>query len=221
MLGDTNHYIKAKTRDNMYFQTENNKNFVFENGNILQSSGFHITSNQIKAPDNESLSLTDYDGNGIFVEDGGNLGIGTDNPVAKVQVKDGDIFIEDINHGIIMKSPDGNCWRGTLNNSGALTFAQVDCDELVNVKEENSPGRNSGVMIFPNPSGNRVMVKHNPELCGAELEISNTNGNLIHKQQLNNNSNSVNLEDFSRGIYFFTVKSGNGQVIETKKVIKE
>ncbi|MCO5266774.1 MAG: hypothetical protein M9948_12990 [Lentimicrobium sp.] len=49
----------------------------------------------------------------------GNVGIGTIEPSAKLQVANGDIFIEDIDRGIIMKSPDGHCWRGILNNPRA------------------------------------------------------------------------------------------------------
>ena len=36
--------------------------------------------------------------------------------------KNGDVYIEDIDKGIIMKSPDGRCWRGQLDNNGTLNF---------------------------------------------------------------------------------------------------
>jgi hypothetical protein len=57
----------------------------------------------------------------------GHLGIGTEFPVAKVQVADGDIYIEDIQHGVIMKSPDGNCWRMTINNDGSIQTSAIAC----------------------------------------------------------------------------------------------
>jgi hypothetical protein len=61
------------------------------------------------------------------IDAAGNIGIGTKYPAAKVEVADGDIYISDINRGIIMTSPDGQCWRGTLDNSGTLQFAPVGC----------------------------------------------------------------------------------------------
>ena len=51
----------------------------------------------------------------------GNLGLGSIAPKAKLQVTNGDIYIENINNGIIMKSPDGNCWRITIENDGSMT----------------------------------------------------------------------------------------------------
>jgi hypothetical protein len=61
------------------------------------------------------------------INSNGNVGIGTTNPRAKVEIQDGDIYISSINKGVIMTSPDGQCWRGTLNNSGVLEFLPVIC----------------------------------------------------------------------------------------------
>lgn len=66
---------------------------------------------------------------------GGNVGIGTPaasvadpNPVkSKVHVAGGDVYIENIGSGVIMKSPDGNCWRMTVSNAGAPIFTTITC----------------------------------------------------------------------------------------------
>ena len=57
----------------------------------------------------------------------GNVGIGTETPVSKLQVKDGDIFLENINNGVIMKSPNGSCWRVTVQNDGTLKTTAITC----------------------------------------------------------------------------------------------
>lgn len=62
---------------------------------------------------------------GVHVKD--NLGIGTTYPNAKLQVKEGDIYIEDINKGIIMTSPNGQCWRMTVSDAGAAVFTAISC----------------------------------------------------------------------------------------------
>ncbi len=46
---------------------------------ITQTAGNFIETTQIKAPDANGLNLTGQNGNGIFIEYGGNVGIGTSN----------------------------------------------------------------------------------------------------------------------------------------------
>lgn len=57
----------------------------------------------------------------------GKIGIGTANPKSQVQVKGGDIYLEDVNAGVIMKSPNGNCWKLTVDNSGNPVFTTITC----------------------------------------------------------------------------------------------
>lgn len=57
----------------------------------------------------------------------GNVGIGTENPATKLQITDGDVFIENINKGVIMKSPNGSCWRVTVENDGSLKTSAIAC----------------------------------------------------------------------------------------------
>jgi hypothetical protein len=61
------------------------------------------------------------------ITENGNVGIGTRTPRTKLQVTDGDIYIEDINNGVIMKSPNGNCWRMTISNSGQPVITSIIC----------------------------------------------------------------------------------------------
>ena len=39
----------------------------------------------------------------------------------------GDIYIEEVGKGVIMTSPNGNCWRVTVSNSGGFISTQVTC----------------------------------------------------------------------------------------------
>ena len=94
-LGNNDNSIRVHYTQGLIFKTENNYLFnsagasfgigvdnpsakLEVNGNILQKSGFHATP-QIKAPDDNGLKLTDQNGHGISVEDGGNVVISTDN----------------------------------------------------------------------------------------------------------------------------------------------
>lgn len=63
----------------------------------------------------------------LRIDSEGNVGIGTDAPGAKLEIADGDVYIKDVNKGIIMTSPNGQCWRGTINNAGVLEFVSITC----------------------------------------------------------------------------------------------
>ncbi len=58
------------------------------------------------------------------------VGIGTIMPGSKLQITGGDVFIEDIGSGVIMKSPDGQCWRFTPDNTGQLVSTSIVCPEF-------------------------------------------------------------------------------------------
>lgn len=83
------------------------------------------------SPEGSIRLFTNTDSNGIIermrIAPTGYVGIGTKNPKAKVEVADGDVYISSIEKGIIMTSPNGQCWRGTINNTGVLEFTAVDC----------------------------------------------------------------------------------------------
>jgi hypothetical protein len=57
----------------------------------------------------------------------GNIGVGNSNPKSKFTVTGGDVNITDIASGIILKSPNGNCWRVTIDNSGNLVRTAITC----------------------------------------------------------------------------------------------
>lgn len=57
----------------------------------------------------------------------GNLGIGTSDAKAKLQVSQGDIYLDDATKGVIMTSPNGQCWRVTVSNTGAIVSTAITC----------------------------------------------------------------------------------------------
>lgn len=61
-----------------------------------------------------------------------NVAIGSYNykqstPKSKLHVFNGDVNINDIGSGIIMKSPNGQCWRVTVSNTGAFVSSAIPC----------------------------------------------------------------------------------------------
>lgn len=72
---------------------------------------------------------TGWADNGVrfIIKSGGNTCVGCKNPTAKFQVSEGDVYVEDINSGIILRSPDGNCWRVQVQNDGNFINSSIEC----------------------------------------------------------------------------------------------
>jgi hypothetical protein len=63
----------------------------------------------------------------MILDKNGYLGIGTMTPKAKLEVTDGDVYVNDATKGIILKSPNGNCWRVTVDNTGNFVRTAISC----------------------------------------------------------------------------------------------
>ncbi len=76
---------------------------------------------------NDNLRFQFNGNDRILVNSDGYVGVGTTDPRAKVHVNSGDVYIDEVGRGVIMKSPDGNCWRLTVDNAGTPGFTAVSC----------------------------------------------------------------------------------------------
>jgi len=82
------------------------------------------------ANDNTSSLNTTYP---IIISTDDKVGIGmggggsTRAPKAQLHVMSGDVYIEEVGAGVIMKSPNGNCWRMTVSDTGTPVFTSITC----------------------------------------------------------------------------------------------
>ncbi|MBS1542058.1 MAG: hypothetical protein JST14_00355 [Bacteroidetes bacterium] len=79
---------------------------------------------------NKSLYLLGGGSPQVVVSGNGNVGIGaysTNLPNARLQVQNGDVYLENIGSGLILKSPSGQCWRITIDDSGNLVRTAITC----------------------------------------------------------------------------------------------
>jgi hypothetical protein len=61
------------------------------------------------------------------IDENGNVGVGTKTPKTKLQITNGDVYVENPDKGIILKSPNGSCWRVTIANDGNFVRTSIVC----------------------------------------------------------------------------------------------
>lgn len=131
----------------------------------------------------------------------------------------GDIFLEDIQSGIIMKSPNGQCWRGTLTDQGMLSFVPTNCPEA-SLTALTSTAETAPLKLFPNPTGDKVILDFQRSEHHTTLQISTLEGKIMHEQTLLYDKTELSLSQFPAGTYIFVVLQ-NGQKIASGKVVRE
>lgn len=158
----------------------------------------------------------------LRIDSAGNLGLGTTNPVAKFQVADGDIYISDIDKGIIMKSPDGNCWRGTLDNSGQLGFTSIDCPEIGIVNNIQKLKSSDIIQLYPNPSNTLITIDlSNNKDKKLEYKIYNLSGQIQSSGKIKSDIQTINISNITLGAYMLSIYNKKGDKLISQKIIKE
>jgi hypothetical protein len=61
----------------------------------------------------------------IYYDSEGSVGIGI-KPTAKLQVHQGDVYIDNIGRGVIMRDNLGGCWRMTIDAAGRLQTNKLE-----------------------------------------------------------------------------------------------
>lgn len=198
---------------------------------LLEATGTNKTSSFLlgggaaiigTTSNSNSLSLVTGNTNTrMFINgESGHVGIGSDEPQTRLQVSGGDIFIEDINRGIIMKSPDGNCWRGTLNNQGQMEFTLLpDCITVASEALPTNPG--ASIRIAPNPANGyfEIICSQDELTCFKTYTVYDMYGKQMLTGSLSGQQQRVNTAQLSSGTYLLTL-TGNLQTWSDKVVVQ-
>jgi hypothetical protein len=185
---------------------------------FCQYAQISLGTHTIRAGNAENMVFTSAP-NKHFAFMTGNLGIGTTEPVAKLQVTDGDIYIEDIDRGIIMRSPDGQCWRGKVSNNGTLEFNPVDCSNLTTATNpvEDVLGQFS---VFPNPGNGSFTVEIPNGVKNPSVHIFASNGTCVLNKKLNSHRTTLNLSNFTKATYIVEFRANDAHLLSQKLIIK-
>lgn len=196
--------------------------WVSSNGNglIFCASKNNLKPGIIKFLSGQSSGTT-FDER-MRIDSTGYVGIGTKQPYAKLEIADGDIYISDIEKGIIMKSPDGNCWRGTLDNSGSLNFIKIECpNETTGLGESEKLILEQSVLIYPNPASDKINIEIKGNFGKVQYSVYNTSGKIVQNGKIKDFSKTVDISNLERGVYIFELKDLENNKIGVQKIIKD
>lgn len=67
--------------------------------------------------------------NSTIYFNGSNVGIAPAllTPTARFQVNSGDVYVDTVGNGVILRAPNATCWRVTVSNAGAFSSASTTC----------------------------------------------------------------------------------------------
>lgn len=109
-------------------------------------------------------------------------------------------------------------------STGGYQGSQVFTNHSINSIQVSGPvlslnefEMNAKIQIFPNPMSNNVKIDFQ-DLENVSIEVLDVNGRMLCTQKLNYNSNVINIEDLSSGIYIFKINSNQG--VSIRNVVK-
>lgn len=128
----------------------------------------------------------------------------------------GDIFLDDIQSGIIMKSPNGQCWRGTLTDQGNLTFAPVACPDATTAVNKNLELHK--IKLYPNPTSGVFIVETEKSDDQKELIICSLDGKILSHIKINSEKTEISTEYYKSGTYLVQLVF-NDTIVATEKLL--
>lgn len=129
-----------------------------------------------------------------------------------------DFISSDVKSDLIMKSPNGNYWRGRLTNKGNLKFEHI---QLNNDFETDNEIENS-VSIFYNNNDNYLTIRDlNNKNKKAHCKIYTKEGILIKENKIRNYLSIIDFSKMNKGKYEVKVSDKQGNIIAQQIIQKK
>ncbi len=102
-----------------------------------------------------------------------------------------------------------------FNGDTAEFYSLIGCP-TTGIKDKSF---NNNFALYPNPAHNNITIESTSLNKDEAALIFNLQGQLLLQQSLLQNKTTIDISDFTNGMYFVKMKSNNGIVV--KKFVKE
>ena len=109
----------------------------------------------------------------------------------------------------------GICLNSTTSHNASLSI-----ETPTGIGSSDIEKKTNIANIFPNPFTNSINVVFNGSFeSDLEISVYNYLGVKVMKNNLNSSSNIIETNNLSLGVYFYYIKSKDGQILQTGKLI--
>ena len=76
----------------------------------------------------------------------------------------------------------------------------------------------NNVLVYPNPAINNIVLRTSSNMVGANIILTNLLGKVIFKHSIRSKKETIDVSNFNKGIYFYSIIKDR-RIFETKKLI--
>ncbi|WP_300565135.1 T9SS type A sorting domain-containing protein [Flavobacterium sp.] len=113
-----------------------------------------------------------------------------------------------------------NCYskQGITLQFGTINCASFPTPIRTSLSTNNNNLSVNQIIVYPNPTNGKLKIKHNLQE-GVDYEITNIQGTILGKGNLENEEQPIDISNFSSGVYI--IRIGNGDSSIYRKIVKE
>lgn len=109
------------------------------------------------------------------------------------------------------------CYSVNITSANGCSSQQTLCIGFNTGIDRSTANNFKGLLIFPNPALNYVMIDHQGR--NFAVNLYNSLGQLIYEKKNNANFTLIQLENYSKGIYTIEVTEGN-EIVRKKLIVQ-
>jgi hypothetical protein len=106
------------------------------------------------------------------------------------------------------------------NTDGCSGTAQITQNVVICTSIATNEASANTISIWPNPNNGSFIVNDDHFTQNKIIEIYNNLGEMVTRNEINNNKTAIDLTSAANGIYFVRIIADN-QIVQISKIIKQ